>query len=77
MSKREKRLYDYLALPYTLIVTPDDEGYGVQVQELPGCFTHAETWDDIQPMVRESMSLWIGVMLADGKAIPEPALAPA
>jgi antitoxin HicB len=67
-----KAIEDYLRLPYRLIIIPDDEGYGVEVPELPGCYTHAETWDDIQSMVREAMALWMSVMLADGKPIPEP-----
>lgn len=66
---------DYLDLPYRLIITPDDEGFGVEIPELPGCFTHAERWEDIQPMVREAMALWLGVMLADGKPISEPSAA--
>lgn len=78
MTKNEKKpmttktIEYYLSLPYPLMITPDDEGFGISVPDLPGCFTHAETWDDIQPMVREAMSLWIGVMLEDGKPIPEP-----
>lgn len=66
------KIEDYLELPYRLIITPDDEGYGVEVAELPGCFTHARKWDDIPAMVSEAMSLWIAVMLEDGKAIPLP-----
>ena len=72
MTATRKTIDDYLSLPYRLIITPDDEGYGVEVPDLPGCFTHAEKWEDIQPMIREAMSLWIGVMLKDGKHIPEP-----
>jgi predicted RNase H-like HicB family nuclease len=64
----------YLQLPYRLVITPDDEGLGVEVPDLPGCFTHAEKWEDIQPMVREAMTLWLTVMLADHKPIPEPSL---
>jgi len=66
----------YLNLPYQLLITPDDEGFGVEVPDLPGCYTHAEHWEDIQSMAQEAMALWIGVMLADGKPIPEPALQP-
>lgn len=62
-----------LGLPYQLIVTPDDEGYGVAISELPGCFTHAEKWEEIPKMVREAMELWIQVMMQAGKTIPEPA----
>jgi predicted RNase H-like HicB family nuclease len=68
-----KTIEEYLKLPYRLIITPDEEGYGVEAPDLPGCFTHAEHWEDIQAMVREAMALWMTVMLEDGKAIPEPA----
>lgn len=62
----------YLKLPYSLLITPDDEGYGIAVPDLPGCYSHAESWDDIQSMAREAITLWITVMLEDGKPIPEP-----
>jgi predicted RNase H-like HicB family nuclease len=69
----QKTIDDYLNLPYPMKITPDEEGFGVEVPDLPGCYTHAERWEDIQPMVREAMSLWISVMLEDGKPIPQPA----
>lgn len=72
MTTNLKTIDDYLNLPYQMLITPDDEGYGVEIPDLPGCFTHAETWEDIQPMMREAMALWIGIMLEDGKSIPEP-----
>ena len=68
----QKTIEYYLNLPYQLLITPDDEGFGVEIPDLPGCYTHAESWEDIQPMAQESISLWISVMLADGKPIPEP-----
>lgn len=36
-----------LGLPYQILITPDDEGYGVEVPVLRGCVTHAEKWEDI------------------------------
>jgi predicted RNase H-like HicB family nuclease len=68
----ENTIETYLDLPYRILITPDDEGYGVELPELPGCFTHVERWEDLQPMIREAMRLWIGVMLEDGKPIPMP-----
>ena len=68
-----KTIDDYLDLPYPLVITPDSEGYGIAVPDLPGCFSHAQTWEDIPIMAREAMELWLGVMLADGRPIPEPA----
>jgi len=70
-----KTIDDYLDLPYPLVVTPDAEGYGIAVPDLPGCFSHAQTWEEIPVMAREAMELWLGVRLADGKPIPEPTLA--
>lgn len=66
------KIDSYRYLPYRMVIAPDDEGFGVELPDLPGCFTHAEKWEDIQPMVREAMSLWLAVMLEDGKPIPEP-----
>jgi antitoxin HicB len=71
-----KTIDDYLKLPYPLIITPDEEGYGVEVPDLPGCYTHAKRWEDIQAMVREAMTLWITVMLEDNKPIPLPEIEP-
>jgi predicted RNase H-like HicB family nuclease len=74
MTQTPETIEYYLNLHYPLLITPDDEGYGVTIPDLPGCYTHAQRWEDIQPMVREAMELWIGVMLSDGKRIPEPSL---
>ncbi|MFZ4816869.1 MAG: type II toxin-antitoxin system HicB family antitoxin [Phototrophicaceae bacterium] len=68
----QKTASDYLHLPYHLLITPDDEGFGVSVIELEGCYTHAQRWEDIPAQVSEAQSLWITVMLEDGKIIPEP-----
>ena len=72
MTTNPKTIEYYLGLPYPLLITPDEEGYGVEIPDLPGCYTHAEKWEDIQPMVREAMELWLNVMLQDGKSVPEP-----
>lgn len=68
-----KTLEEYLELPYSLIITPDEDGgYGVKVVELPGCVTYADAWEDIPLMVREAMSSWIGSALKHGDPVPEP-----
>ena len=63
----------YLNLPYHLIVTPDEGGYGVAVAELPGCVTYVETWEHIPASVREAMTSWIGSALKHGDSVPQPA----
>ena len=64
---------DYLDLPYRLIITPEENGYGVEVVELPGCGTFAYSWGDIPNQVREAMTSWIGSALKHNDPIPEPA----
>ena len=67
-----KIIEDYLGLPYSLMITPDDEGYGIEVIELPGCVTHAQHWEEIPQQVREAMTSWIGSVLQHGEEVPLP-----
>ena len=46
-----KTLNEYLALPYTIEVIPDQGAWFVQVKELPGCMTEVDEWDQILPAI--------------------------
>jgi predicted RNase H-like HicB family nuclease len=65
----------YMALPYTLEITPDtdDGGWVIEIKELEGCLTQADEWDEILPRIEEAKRLWLEVSLERGHAIPEPA----
>jgi antitoxin HicB len=64
---------DFLRRGYRLCITPDNSGgYGVEVVDLPGCVTYADTWEDIPFIVREAMTSWMGSALKHGDLIPEP-----
>ena len=67
-----KTLQDYLAMPYTIEVIPDDGAWFVQIKELKGCMTQVDNWDDILPAIEEAKRLWIEVALERGREIPEP-----
>lgn len=67
-----KTLQDYLAMPYTIEVVPDDGAWFVQIKELKGCMTQVDNWDDILPAIEEAKRLWIEVALERGREIPEP-----
>jgi antitoxin HicB len=71
--KMARTLEEYLALPYTLEVIPDDGAWFVQIKELSGCMTEVDSWDEILPAIEEAKQLWIEVALERGRAIPEPA----
>jgi len=65
-----KTLQDYLTLPYTMEITPDDGAWFIQVKELPGCMTEVDEWDQILPAIEDAKRLWIGLALDRGRAIP-------
>ena len=64
---------DYLALPYTVEVIPNEEGYFARVIELPGCMTWTDRIEDLWPMVDDAKRAWIGVSLEYSDPIPVPA----
>jgi antitoxin HicB len=67
-----RTLEDYLALPYTIEIIPDDGAWFVQIKELSGCMTEVDTWDEILPAIEEAKHLWLEVALERGRPIPEP-----
>lgn len=67
-----KTLEYYLALPYTIELTPD----GVWVASIPllkGCFTQGDSREDALLMLDEAKALWLETALEEGIPIPEPA----
>ncbi|MBN1963847.1 MAG: type II toxin-antitoxin system HicB family antitoxin [Anaerolineae bacterium] len=62
----------YLSLPYTIEVIPDDGAWFVQIKELPGCMTEADTWEEIPVAIAEAKHLWLELALERGRPIPEP-----
>lgn len=68
-----RTLEEYLALPYTLRVLPEPTGGFVgTVEELPGCITQGESWDEVGAMLRDAIAAWISVALEDGDPVPLP-----
>ncbi len=68
------RLEHYLSLPYTIEIIPDEDdgGYVARIKELQGCFTQADTWDDLHQMIEDAKRLWLESALEHGDPIPEP-----
>lgn len=72
MKLTNRTLEDYLALPYTIEVIPDDGAWFVQVKELPGCMTEVDEWEEVLPAIEDAKRLWIELALERGRPIPEP-----
>jgi antitoxin HicB len=67
-----RSLNDYLMLPYTIEVIPDEGAWFVQIRELPGCMTEVDAWDEILPAIEDAKRLWIELALKRGRSIPVP-----
>ena len=70
-----KTLEAYLALPYPFNVKVDPAGgYVALFPDLPGCFTEADSLEELPAMVAEARALWIETAYAQGIAIPLPSV---
>ncbi len=63
---------DYLKLPYSRILIPDDGSYAAEILEFPGCFSQGDTPDEAIANLENAAKSWIQVALAQGQEIPEP-----
>ena len=63
----KKDIYSYIA-----IVSFDDDGISIGFPDLDGCFTCAETEEEIFQMAKEVLGLHIWSMEQDEEPIPEP-----
>jgi antitoxin HicB len=69
-----KTLEYYLSLPYTIELTPGEDGYWfVSIPLLKGCMTQGENREDALKMMDEAKELWLETALEEGIPIPEPA----
>lgn len=69
----KKDIAYYLELPYNIIIRKDPYGgYFAKVEELEGCMTQGETYEEAFKNIQEAMGLWLEDALEDGTEIPEP-----
>ncbi len=63
--------------PYRKVISGDvEEGFLIQVTDLPGCMTAGDTEAEAVAMLPEAMMAWIESALLDGDPVPEPAVIP-
>ena len=60
---------------YQTVLTPDLEqgGYGVEVPELPGCFSQGDDVADARSMAKEAIELWLETARSVGARSPRAA----
>ncbi len=68
------KVEDYLRLPYTITVAQDESedytGWFAKIEELPGCMTQVDTFDELGEMIEDAKRAWIESTLEDGEEIP-------
>jgi predicted RNase H-like HicB family nuclease len=68
-----KPLAYYLEVKYPITLYPDPEsGYVVEIKELQGCLTQAETLDEAIANINEARQLWVETAYENGDDIPLP-----
>lgn len=75
MSKEKSPLAvaHYMALPYTVVLRPDEDGDVVaRIAELPGCAAHGKTQAAALENLQEAQRLWIQDAIEAGDAVPVP-----
>jgi antitoxin HicB len=68
----EKTLADYLQMRYTILLIPEEDGWGALIAELRGCVGAGDTIEEALAMLAEAKEAWIGGSLKSGDPVPEP-----
>jgi len=65
-----------MSVSYTVLVyenEPDEQpGYWATVAELPGCFTHGASVEEVRENVRDAIDAWFEGLEATGGEAPPP-----
>jgi antitoxin HicB len=70
---KPKTLDYYLSLPYSIVLTPtEDGGWFAEIPDLPGCMTYGDTREEVLEMIDDVKLTWISGSLLAGDPIPEP-----
>jgi predicted RNase H-like HicB family nuclease len=68
-----KDLAYYLSLPYSITLTPDEDGYWfAEIPLLEGCMTNGDSQTDALAMIEDAKRAWLTAALKLGLPIPEP-----
>ncbi|MCU0287216.1 MAG: type II toxin-antitoxin system HicB family antitoxin [Acidobacteria bacterium] len=71
---RTKDVKYYMNLPYRIVIQKDPYGgFFAEVEELQGCMTQGETYEEAYNNILEAMEGWLEVALEKDIPIPEPA----
>jgi len=67
-----KTVEEYMALPYTIEIVPDENGFFIRVKELEGCMSVGNTKAEALEMIEDAMREWLHIAIEDDLDIPLP-----
>jgi antitoxin HicB len=71
LNRRDIELY--IALPYTIELTPDEDGFWfAEIPLLDGCMTNSHSREDALLMIDDAKRAWLQTALEMDIPIPEP-----
>ena len=57
---------------FPVIIEKDEDGYFASCNELQGCYTQGETYEEVIENIKEAIQLHIEDRLETGEKIPQP-----
>jgi predicted RNase H-like HicB family nuclease len=57
---------------YGVVIERGESSFGAYVPDLPGCVAVAETFEEVEQLIREAIKLHLEGLQEDGLPIPEP-----
>ena len=63
-----------MKLKYAVVYERTPNNYSAYSPDVPGCVGAADTWNEIQEMIREAIEFHIEGMIEHGESVPEPTM---
>lgn len=57
---------------FSVIVERDDDGYVASCNELQGCYTQGDTYEEVIENIKDAISLHVEDRIESGEEIPQP-----
>jgi antitoxin HicB len=72
MNTMNKDLDYYMSLRYRIELSPEEDGWGALLPDLPGCVGGGDTISEALEMLDDAKRAWLTSALAHQDTIPEP-----
>lgn len=67
-----KTVNDFIDLPYTIVIIPDEDNFFIKIKELKGCISQGNTIEEAYELIKDAMISWLEVAIEEGDEIPLP-----